>query len=100
MLYEVITAAPKPSVLITNANIFDGTSEKLANGMSVLIEGNKITKIAKSITAPDGAKVIDAKDKTLMPGLIDAHFHISYSQFSVPELMASDIEMYTRNNFV
>jgi len=39
--------------------------------------------------------VIDAKGKTLMPGLIDAHFHISYSQFSVPELMASDIEMYT-----
>jgi len=88
-------AAPKPSVLISNANIFDGTSEKLATGMSVLVEGNKITKIAKSITAPDDATVIDAKGKTLMPGLIDAHYHISYSQFSVPEFMASDIEMYT-----
>jgi len=83
------------SILIINANVFDGQNEKLAEGMSVLVEGNKITKIASSIEAPNGATVIDAKGKTLMPGLIDAHFHISYSQFSVPELMASDIEMYT-----
>jgi len=88
-------AKPVAKTLITNTNIFDGKSEKLANGMSVLIEGNKITKIAKSITAPEGSTVIDAKGKTLMPGLIDAHYHISYSQFSVPEFMASDIEMYT-----
>jgi len=88
-------ADPKPATLITNANIFDGKNEKLATGMSVLVEGNKIAKVGKSITAPSGATVIDAKGKTLIPGLIDAHFHISYSQFSVPELMASDIEMFS-----
>jgi len=46
---------PSPSTLIKNAHVFDGKSEKLANGMSVLIEGNKIAKIAKSIAAPAGA---------------------------------------------
>jgi len=51
----------KPNAtLIQNVNIFDGKNEKLATGMSVLVEGNEITKIAESITAPAGATVIDA----------------------------------------
>jgi len=76
---------PKPSVLITNTNIFDGKSDTLNKGMSVLIEGNQITKIGKSIAAPPGAAVIDGGGRTLMPGIIGAHEHImlqlSYSEF-------------------
>lgn len=64
------------SVLITNARIFDGKSDKLTESMSVLVEGNKINQIAKSITAPQDATVIDAKGRTLMPGFIEAHAHI------------------------
>jgi hypothetical protein len=40
---------PKPQVLITNVNIFDGFSDKLATGMSVLVEGNHIKEVGKSI---------------------------------------------------
>jgi len=82
-------AKPEPSVLITNANIFDGTSEKLADGMSVLVEGNKIAKIAKSITAQAGATVIDAKGKVLMPGLIDAHYHPMMAALPLNDLLSS-----------
>jgi imidazolonepropionase-like amidohydrolase len=64
------------STLFTNANIFDGTNDKLAEAMSILVEGDKIVKIAKSIPTPDGAQVIDAKGKTLMPGLVFCHEHI------------------------
>jgi len=70
---------PVSKVIITNANIFDGQNDKLAEGMSVLVEGNKIKKIAKSIPAPSGATVIDAKGHTLMPGLIDAHVHLAWN---------------------
>jgi len=69
-------AETKSSVLFTNANVFDGKSDKLATGMSVLVEGNKIAKVAKSIPAPAGALVVDGKGKTLMPGFIDAHVHM------------------------
>jgi len=82
-------ATPKPSVLITNANIFDGTSEKLSEGMSVLVERNKIAKIAKSIPAPAGATVIDAKGKVLMPGLIDAHYHPMMAALPLADLVSS-----------
>jgi len=70
------------ATLIQNARIFDGQNEKLAEGMSVLVEGNKIAKIAKSIAAPDGATVVDANGKVLMPGLIDAHYHPMFAAIS------------------
>jgi len=88
-------AAPKQSVLITNANIFDGKNEKLAEGMSVLVEGNKISKIAKSVPAPAGATVINANGRVLMPGLIDAHWHVMFSEPTFPELLNSDIGWLT-----
>ena len=69
-------AKPVEKTLITNARIFDGKSDKLTANMSVLVEGNKIAKIAKSITAPNDATVIDAKGRTMTPGFIAAHEHL------------------------
>jgi imidazolonepropionase-like amidohydrolase len=66
---------PKPQVLFTNVNIFDGFSDKLAEGMSVLIEDNHIKEVGKSITA-DGATIIDGGGRTMTPGLIDMHQHV------------------------
>jgi len=83
-------AKPVGKVLITNAQIFDGKNEKLATGMSLLVEGNKIAKIAKSIPAPAGATVIDAKGKVLMPGLTDAHWHSMFNFWPISKVMGAD----------
>jgi len=83
-------AKPVAKVLITNARIFDGKSDKLTESMSVLVEGNKITKIAKSITAPSDATVIDAKGRTMTPGFIAMHEHIMTQTSSALEAFASD----------
>lgn len=61
-------ARSQSAVLITNARIFDGKNEKLIAGMSVLVEGNRISKIAPSIPALSGAEVIEAAGHVLMPG--------------------------------
>ena len=77
-----INAAEKAAVektsqiLFKNVSIFDGTSEKLITGKDVLVEGNLIKKIAPAIKA-DGAEVIDGSGRTLMPGLIDSHVHLT-----------------------
>jgi len=76
------TAAPSGGVLITNARIFDGMSDQLSGPSSVLIEGNHIARIAASIPTPAGAQVIDARGRTLMPGLIDAHYHPMFAAVS------------------
>jgi len=88
-------AKPKASVLFTNARVFDGQHETLAEGMSVLVEGNKITKIATSIPAPAGATVIDAKRKVLMPGLTDVHWHVMFNAVPIPTLVTADMSYLT-----
>lgn len=83
---------PVSKVLITNANVFDGQNEKLVKGMDVLVEGNKIVKIDKGIVVtPEGVTMIDAKGKTLMPGLIDAHWHSLFSTLPQAKLLVSDL---------
>jgi len=83
-------AKPVSKVLITNASIFDGENEAFATGMSVLVEGNKIVKIAKSIPPPADATVIDAKGKVLMPGLTDAHWHSMFNFWPISKVMTAD----------
>ncbi len=69
---------PKPQILFTNVNVFDGKSDTLAEGMSVLVEGNLIKKVAKGdIEAAANATVIDGGGRTLMPGLIESHVHLN-----------------------
>jgi imidazolonepropionase-like amidohydrolase len=65
-----------PLVLITNVNVWDGTSDKVQKGVDVLVEGNKIKNVAKGIKA-SGATVIDGKGGTVTPGLIDMHQHLT-----------------------
>jgi imidazolonepropionase-like amidohydrolase len=80
-------AQPVPKrTLITNALIFDGTSDALTAPMSVLVEGDKIKQIADIIDAPEGATVIDANGRTLMPGLIDSHQHLSQGGLTQADL--------------
>jgi len=82
--------APVAKTLITNVRIFDGEHERLADGMSVLVEGNRIAKISQSIPAPPDAMVIDAKGRTLMPGLIDAHWHTMFNFWPISKVLAAN----------
>lgn len=66
------------ATLISNAKIFDGVNEKLVEG-DILIENNLVKKIGADLTAPDGATTIDAAGKTVIPGLIDVHWHTTYA---------------------
>ena len=69
------TADAPAQVLITNVDVWDGTSDAVAKGVDVLVEGNKIKNVGKGIKA-SGATVIDGKGGTVTPGLIDMHQHL------------------------
>ena len=74
------TAAPDgapQTILIQNVQLFDGTGGA-RQPRNVRIVGNRIDAIsAGDIPAPEGTIVIDAAGQTLMPGLTDAHWHMS-----------------------
>ncbi|HTK36386.1 MAG TPA: amidohydrolase family protein [Caulobacteraceae bacterium] len=71
-----IPEAPKSAVAFTNAKVFDGKSNKLLTGVRVVVQGDRIKALEAGDKPLDGAtQVIDCGGRTLMPGLIDAHWH-------------------------
>lgn len=61
--------------LFTNVSVFNGKDDSLAD-VDVLVEGNKIARVAESIPASAGMTVIDGDGRTLTPGFIDVHTHL------------------------
>ena len=62
--------------LFKNARLIDGVSDQALNGVSILVEGERITQVLQGdIPVPEGVETIDLSGKTVMPGLIDTHVH-------------------------
>src|SRR5262245_46653684 len=79
------------ATLFKNVKVFDGKSDKLIASTSVLVVGNKIAKIGGDVGAPKEATVIDAGGRTLMPGLIDAHWHAMLVRPTPAEAITWDV---------
>lgn len=64
---------------IRAAQVWDGTGAEAIRDGTVLIDGDKIVAVGPtaSVTVPDDAKIVDRGDEFVMPGLIDAHTHIT-----------------------
>lgn len=74
-----VKALSQTSVIaIVGANLIDGRGGPVVPDSVVVIRGDQIVTVGvrSSMKVPAGAEVIDAKGLTLLPGLIDAHFHI------------------------
>jgi len=72
--------APGPVVLKAQ-RLFDGVSGKLLEPGMVIVEGSKIVSAGSNLDIPQGARVVDLGDATLLPGFIDSHVHLTF-QFS------------------
>lgn len=71
------SAFAQQRTLLHCGNLLDGVRNDLQPQMTVVVEGNKITAVQRGYTAPAGTdRVIDLKNKTVLPGLIDMHVHI------------------------
>ncbi len=69
---------PPEIVAIKAARLFDGKGDSLVRNAVILVEGSKIKAAGSGIAIPQGARVVDLGDATLLPGLIDAHTHITF----------------------
>src|SRR5215469_9731914 len=70
---------PARVLVLRGGRIFDGTGREAQEG-TLVIERNKILKLlpASSTAWPKDAEVVDAAGKTILPGLIDLHTHLTY----------------------
>ena len=86
--------SPEGTVLFQNVRVFDGKSSALSPPTNVLVRGNKIEKITTAdIPVDRGADttIVNGDGRTLMPGLIDVHWHAMLIRPTPPELLANDV---------
>jgi imidazolonepropionase-like amidohydrolase len=85
---------PPAATLFENVRIFDGKSSSLSEPQNVLVRGNKIARISPdSIPTDESEKtmLIDGGGRTLMPGLIDVHWHTMLVRTTPAALVTGDI---------
>ena len=89
------------STLFRHGRIFDGVGEELLEGVEVLVEGSRIVEVSDVPIRSGTAEVVDLRGRTLMPGLIDAHFHANAASpdlGAVEHMPASLIAQHARAN--
>jgi imidazolonepropionase-like amidohydrolase len=76
--------APAPKRVVVRAGKFlDVKSGKILTDQAIVIEGDKITSVGPASSVPSGVTVVNLPNATVMPGLIDAHTHLTFDQGSV-----------------
>jgi len=60
---------------ITNGTLIDGRGGDPQTGMTILIDGERITETGRTVDVPRDATMIDAGGGSILPGLIDTHVH-------------------------
>jgi imidazolonepropionase-like amidohydrolase len=101
LITSACTAAPTPQegpapggVAITHVSVIDATGAAPRLDQTVLIQGERIAAVGPSgsVRVPRGAEVVDARGKYLIPGLWDAHVHLSYAgECVLPLFVASGV---------
>ena len=65
-------------IVLTHANVIDGATDTPQRDVTIVLSAGKVERIAKGDIAPiAGALTIDLRGRWVLPGLIDAHTHIS-----------------------
>jgi imidazolonepropionase-like amidohydrolase len=82
------------TTVFNNVKIFDGRSNHLSELSQVIVSDNMIVSVRQEPILPDeqlnGAYVIDGRGRTLMPGLIDAHWHAMFAEASSESITTAD----------
>ena len=86
-----LNMARADDVLFENVRIFDGTAAALSAPANVLVRENIIAEISDTPIVAPGALRIDGGGRTLMPGLIDAHWHTMLVAPNPVQAIASDV---------
>jgi len=92
-LLQAGLAAGESVTLFRDVRVFDGKGTVLSGPTNVLVRGNKIERISTEPVAMDpgaAGTVIDGRGRTLMPGLIDAHWHAMMVRPTPAQLLTGD----------
>ena len=98
LLVPGVTAEETSVVAVKAGTVYPVSSAPIQDGI-ILIRDGKIEAVGKDITIPEGAEVIDAKDKVVIPGLIDAFTTLAEPGRDDEESVTPDIRAVDAFNF-
>ena len=75
---QPLTAQELPVTAIQAGHMLDVKTGKTLDNVTVVIKGDRIAGVSEGGVPPAGAKVIKLPNATLLPGLIDAHTHLTF----------------------
>lgn len=79
-------------ILFAGVRVFDGVSDALSEPVDVLVRGVTIAAVTSGdVVLARGGLRIDGAGRTLMPGLIDAHFHAAFATLAQLDLLTADV---------
>jgi imidazolonepropionase-like amidohydrolase len=67
---------PEKGLAIVHARLFDPATLHVSDDVTIVVEGEKIKAVGAHLAPPAGAEVLDARGKTVLPGLWDMHSHL------------------------
>lgn len=70
---------PSMPILFTNVHVFDGVNEQRIENANVVVTGNLISEVSAEPLAVANARIVDGGGRTLMPGLIEHHWHAMFA---------------------
>jgi len=74
---SIAPAQPAPHPIVLHAaRLLDIESGMMLSPGEILVQGERIVEAGSKVTRPPGAEFMDLGDRTLLPGLIDAHVHL------------------------
>jgi imidazolonepropionase-like amidohydrolase len=79
MLFLALTSGMAQITAIRAGGVIDPSNGNVARNQIILVEGAKVVSIGAKIPIPAGAKVVDLSNSYVLPGLMDAHTHISWN---------------------
>jgi len=87
-LVKSLVSVPSSPVAFTGVRLFDADAVRFMPDQTVIVNGDVIAAVgaAGSVTVPAGARVIDGRGKTLIPGLWDCHMHVNDDFTGLQEL--------------
>ena len=78
-------------LLLTNLRFFDGNTLSIQSGKDILIEGGRIAALLPAGQGPADAERVDCGGRTVIPGLIDSHWHTTLAAVSQIAALTQDI---------
>ena len=83
------------NILFHDVKIWDASRQEPEPGMHVLIENDRIKEVSDLPISISEAQLIDGTNKTLMPGLIDAHCHVTMTEVNIRQLEDEPLTLMT-----